>query len=106
MDEIENLIYKSFGIFQYHLDYLNSVNKNNVNDALRNTLDRVINIDKQNNKKQFLNQLKDNLVIISIGMIFFLFGIVSTNLLTIILSLGIGIFFVTYGLVTIKVRRI
>jgi hypothetical protein len=96
---------KSYSLCQRHIDYLEEVNKSSHSQALRTSIDKLIKQDKSKTKRQKLDTFKDNIVIIAIGMIFLLFGMASTNLLTIITALGIGIFFATYGIITIKVKE-
>ena len=103
--EEDYVSHRTYDLCQRHIDYLNSINPGNHNAALRTSLDRLIQIDKQKNNKQKMDSIKDNVVIIAIGMIFLLFGIVSKELLVIITSLGVGLFFATYGLITIKVKK-
>lgn len=94
-------IVKSYGLLQKHINYLNQINPDNHSIALRQSIDRLIQLDKKQNKTQQLDQIKDNIVIIAIGMIFLLFGSISINLLINISALGLGIFFATYGILTI-----
>lgn len=97
---------RSYDLCQRHIDYLNNVNPGNNSQALRTSLDRLIKLDKQTGKKQFLDRLRDNIFIIAAGMIFLLFGIISNDLLIIIISFGIGLFFASYGFVTMKVKKL
>jgi len=101
----DDFFLKSYSLCQRHIDYLNSVNPSSHSQAVRTCLDRLIYLDRLKNHREKLDSLKDNILIISIGMIFLLFGMVSTNLLTIILALGIGIFFASYGIITIRVGK-
>jgi len=101
----DDFIRTSLNIYQKHIDYLNKINPGNQSAALRQSIDKLIQYDKQRTKREFLDRFKDNLVIVSIGMIFLLFGMVSNDILVNITALGIGIFFSVYGLVTIRVRK-
>lgn len=105
MVELDNAITKSYGLFQKHIDYLDSINPENHSVALRFSLNRLIELDRRQKRVDFLNGLKDNILIISIGMIFLLFGSIANTLVITITALGIGIFFASYGIFTIKVKK-
>jgi len=101
----DDYLLKSYSLCQRHVDYLNSVNPGSHSQAVRSCIDRLISIDRERGRRERLDRLRDNILIIGIGMIFLLFGVVSSNILTIILALGIGVFFSVYGFVTIRVKR-
>jgi len=101
IDFLDIKISKNYTLLQKHIDYLNQVNPENHSIALRQSIDRLILLDKKQDTSQRLNQIKDNIVIISIGMIFLLFGYISSNILINISALGLGLFFAAYGLITI-----
>jgi len=103
--ELDNTIVKTYTLFQKHIDYLNTISPNNHSIALRTSIDRLIETDRKKKTTDYIDGLKDNILIISIGMIFFLFGSIASTLLISITSLGIGIFFASYGIFTIPFKK-
>jgi uncharacterized ion transporter superfamily protein YfcC len=103
--DFENYLLKSYSICQKHVDYLYGLNPNNSSIALRQSLDRLIKIDEQKTKHERLLSFKDNMIIISIGMIFLLYGVLSSEWWIALFSLGFGIFFAVFGITTLKVRK-
>lgn len=93
MEEPEDIIYKNFGIYKRHIDFLETVNKN-TSLSLRTVLDSIINgQDKEEKKKQ-----ADNLIsFIALGLMFFFISYLMSNPLVMLVCNGIGVFLFAYG---------
>lgn len=99
MDEPEGILYKTFGIYQHHLDYLKAVTTDNLNATLRNIIDSAIENEENNIKSQIFKDFSLYVVIIALGLVFFLFGMNYTFVAEMLLCYVIGLFMVIFGIV-------
>ena len=93
MEEPIDTIHKTFRLSPRHLSFLESIH-NNLNEAERICLDRLI---KLEGRKRFKNW-NNSIIIISIALIFFIFSTISTDVLLSVLTLLFGIFLAVYGI--------
>jgi len=95
MEEPVELESKTFRLSPRHISFLESIHSN-LNEAERICLDRLI---KQQSRSRIKN-FNNSILIISIGLIFFIFSVtITSNVLLSVLTLLFGIFLTIYGVV-------
>jgi len=98
MDEPEPLVQRQFSIYERHLNFLKSINSDNLNASLRSTIDYAIKNQNNNITSQLFKDFSLYVVIIAFGFVFFLFSINYTTTFEKVLCYIIGIFMVTFGI--------
>jgi len=98
MDEVDGILYKTFGLYQRHLDFLENNNTTTLNATLRNIIDNAINNQDKSIRSQLFKDFSLYVVIIAFGFVFFLFSINYTTTFEKVLCYIIGIFMVTFGI--------
>ena len=96
MNEPEDLTYKSFGLYERHITFLNTINEDNHASALRTVLDSIINGQEQTHKKQMLD---NTLNYIALGFILCFIGYVVDILPAKAILFCFGIFMFSYGMI-------
>ena len=94
MEEPEDTISKTFRLSPKHLGFLESIHSN-LNEAERICLDTLI---RQQNRKRFKNW-NNSILLISLGLIFFIFSVTAVDILLSIFTLLFGVFLTVYGLI-------
>jgi len=101
MEEPPEKIHKTFDIFPKHENLLiKFYNYNsNSNAALRSALDELIEIKKNKRKNEKTQRLNGNIIIFSLGALFLLFAVLSTNVVIGYIATLFGIFLVANGII-------
>jgi hypothetical protein len=94
----DDLIIKSISFLPHHIKYLNSVDNNNLSNATRSCIDRLINHDK----KQIIEK---NLLLFAWGCVFVFLTIFVPYLLAKVVMICIGLFYVFYSTVSMIIWR-
>ena len=91
--EPEDAFQKTFTIYPAHLEYLKTIDSNNISSALRQILDNSM----HNNQRFHRRQIIDKTITWScFGAIFLLLSYILTGITTLI-SIGIGTLLFAYG---------
>jgi len=92
MVEPEELQNVSFKLYQKHLDFIDSINKDNRSLALRTHLNSVM-------RNELWKQLRENIIFILFGLMFFMFALLVQEPVPIYLATFIGVVILIYGLI-------
>lgn len=103
MGDSQTLIYKSLGLYEKHIKLLEGYNENQ-NLAARMAFDELIRNHNKQDKQKKIDAFNNSIIIIALGLIFFIFMVISTNQITSILSLLIGVFLCIVGTINMVVK--
>jgi len=70
----DDYVYKNYTVLPRHIKYLNEVNSRNHSEALRNSLDRLIEIDGRDKHIKSFSFFSNILLLISLGVFFLVFS--------------------------------
>ena len=93
MGQYEDKVPKTFRLYPHHMHLLKNVNEN-LSESIRLVLDEYIEMKKYQDKKAIL---KENLIIVSFGILFILLSFNMINFLITIFATAIGLFLISYG---------
>lgn len=96
--ELEEHTKLSFRLSQKHINFLSAINSNQTK-ALRSALDELIEIKKNKKKDTKAQRLNNNIIIFSLGALFLLFSVFSTNVAIGYIATLFGIFLVANGVI-------
>jgi len=72
MEEPNTFIHRQFSIYEKHLEFLKSINSDNINAALRYVIDDFIKTQNNNKKLKVFKDFSLYVVIAALGLVFFL----------------------------------
>jgi len=89
---LEDTLLKTFRLFPYHLDFLESINENH-SEALRTVLDRAIELE---NKKLNFAEIKNLDQLTLFGVLFLLISMIADNFWVTLIGFSIGAILVLF----------
>jgi len=90
--------------YDFEDEYLNSYWDDKFSEYVHNCFKRDISLTKNNKKKNYLQGVMYHIIMLGIGAMFLLFSMSMTQLLAILVTLLLGVFFMTTSLVSIFIE--
>lgn len=94
----DDLITKSVKFLPHHIHYLDKVDSNNLSNATRKSIDRLINHDK----KEYIEK---NLLLFALGCVFVFLSTLVPFILAKVVMIGIGMFYIFYSTIVMIIWR-
>lgn len=94
MEEPQDVIWKNFGVYQKHIDFLEKSNEN-TSLALRTVLDSIMRTEKRGKIKTTIDK---SMLWICFGLVLFILSFLLNGLITVV-PLFAGIIVIMYGLI-------
>jgi len=96
MEELDNLVWKKFGVYPKHMSFLEKINEN-TSQALRTVLDSTIRSNDKNEKKQ---KTREFLIFTCFGLLFFIIALTAIYpYISMMIALATGAGILVYGLI-------